>query len=152
MIGHFIEKRLNPGEKLQRLADPVFRLFTSLIFIIGGLGHFFQHEMMLGRMAETPWRDLVLMVGDPSVLLWLSGAVFIIFGVTLALGLMTRVSALLILVTLIPITLTTHVVPGPSHVGPLFKNIAIMGALILLIARGSGAFALDNIFGNKNDV
>ena len=31
-----------------RLIDPVFRLCLSLIFIIGGLGHFLAHEYMLG--------------------------------------------------------------------------------------------------------
>lgn len=97
--------------------------------------------MMLERMAESPWRETVEAIGDPSLLLWLSGAAFIVFGVSLALGLMTRLSALFILLTLIPITFFTHVAPG--HTGPLFKNIAIMGALILLIARGGGAYSLD---------
>ena len=32
------------------VVDPVFRLSISLIFIIGGLGHFFAHQHMLGRM------------------------------------------------------------------------------------------------------
>src|SRR3546814_18124650 len=92
-------------------------------------------------MAESPWRDIIHFIGDPSRLLWLSGVVFVVFGTTLALGLATRLSALVILATLIPITVTIHFAPG--HVGPLFKNIAIMGALAFFIARGGGAFALD---------
>lgn len=137
-----IDKMLTPGHGVLEIADPVFRVLTSLIFIVGGLGHFGRHQMMLDRMAESPWREWVLAIGDPSVLLWLSGAVFVVFGLTLALGFATRFSALLILLTLIPITITTHIAPG--HVGPLFKNIAIMGALLLLVARGGGCYALDN--------
>ncbi len=36
-----------------RMADPIFRGATSLIFIIGGLGHFGAHTEMLARMNET---------------------------------------------------------------------------------------------------
>ena len=54
---------------------------------------------------------------------------------------MTRLSALLIFLTLIPITITVHIAPG--HVGPLFKNIAILGSLFLIYCRGPGKYALD---------
>ena len=145
MMLHTIERALNPGPSTSRLIDPVFRVLTSLIFVVGGMGHFFQDRMMLDRMAESPWQPLVSKLGDPLVLLWLSGAVFVIFGAALALGWMTRLSALLILITLLPVTITTHVVPDNSHVGPLFKNIAIIGALLLLLARGPGSYAIDNL-------
>lgn len=81
------------------------------------------------------------MIGDPVWLLWLSGAAFIVFGISLALGFMTRTSALIILFTLIPITIAVHIAPG--HTGPLFKNIAIMGALLYFYANGPGRFAMD---------
>src|SRR3546814_15695359 len=70
-----IDRFLTPSEGARRLADPVFRIAISLIFIIGGLGHFGAHEMMLDRMAESPWRDTIHFIGDPSRLLWLSGVV-----------------------------------------------------------------------------
>lgn len=136
-----IDELLTPAPSRRDWIDPVFRLLISLIFIVGGLGHFGRHQMMLDRMAVSPWRDVVDAIGDPSVLLWLSGAVFVVFGITLALGLATRLSALVILITLVPITFFTHVAPG--HVGPLFKNIAIMGALGYLWIRGGGAWSLD---------
>lgn len=124
------------------LADPTFRLLTSLIFIIGGLGHFGRADDMLARMEESPWRDTITAIGDPQWLLWLSGAVFVAAGITLTLGWMTRLSALALFVTLVPITVTIHFAPG--HVGPLFKNVAILGALLLLFVRGPGSHALDN--------
>ena len=139
-----IETRLTPSPHIRALIDPLFRLLTSLIFIVGGLGHFGQHRMMLDRMAESPWAATVRMIGDPSMLLWLSGIAFVAAGVTLALGFMTRASALILFATLVPVTIAVHLVPDPSHVGPLFKNIAILGALLLIWARGPGAFALDN--------
>ena len=140
-----IERWLEPGAQTKALVDPLFRLLTSLIFIIGGLGHFGQHQVMLERMEESPWASTVAMIGDPSVLLWLSGIAFVVAGFTLALGWMTRASALVLFVTLVPVTIAVHVVPDSSHVGPLFKNIAILGALLFFWARGPGAYALDNL-------
>lgn len=139
-----IERWLEPSEKIKAIVDPIFRGLTSLIFIIGGLGHFGQHEMMLGRIEGSPWRGVVYLIGDPSILLWLSGAVFIGAGITLAVGFLTRASALVLFLTLIPITIAVHLVSDPEHVGPLFKNIAILGALLTIWARGPGAFALDH--------
>ena len=136
-----IDAWLAPGEQLRSWFDPVFRVATSLIFVVGGIGHFAAHDYMLQRMAESPWRDVVSMIGDSSWLLWLSGAVFVIFGITLALGFLTRISALLLLVTLVPVTIAVHVAPG--HMGPLFKNIAIMGALLYFYANGPGRFAVN---------
>ena len=137
-----LEKAIAPGATLSAWADPVFRLTTSLIFIIGGLGHFGRADDMLARIEESPWRDVVLQIGDPQLLLWLSGGVFVIAGITLALGWMTRLSAVALFVTLIPITISIHFAPG--HTGPLFKNVAILGALFYFYCRGAGAYSLDS--------
>src|SRR3546814_12511481 len=75
-----IERWLEPGVKWKALIDILFRILTSLIFIIGGLGHFGQHQMMLDSMKESPWAQTVDMIGDPSVLLWLSGVAFSVTG------------------------------------------------------------------------
>lgn len=96
---------------------------------------------MLARMAESPWADTINAIGDPLLLLHLSGAVFVLAGLSLALGWMTRLSALALFVTLVPVTITIHFAPG--HIGPLFKNVAILGALFFLYCRGPGRFALD---------
>ena len=144
-----IERWLEPGVTTKALIDPLFRLLTSLIFIVGGLGHFGQHQVMLDRMKESPWAGTVNMLGDPSLMLWLSGLAFVVAGLTLAMGWMTRASALVLFVTLIPVTVVIHIVPDTAHVGPLFKNIAILGALLYLWARGPGAYALDNRAGEQ---
>ncbi len=138
-----LEQWLEPKPATMDLIDLLFRVLTSLIFIIGGLGHFGQHDMMLERMAESPWAPVVTSIGNPSLLLWLSGMAFVVAGITLALGWMTRTSALVLFMTLVPVTIAIHVVPDTSHVGPLFKNVAILGALLFFWASGPGAYALD---------
>ena len=131
-----IEDRLWLPQGLVKRSDAIFRFTLSLIFIIGGLGHFAQLDEMLARIAQSPWAGIVMRIGDPAVLLWLSGGAFVFFGVSLALGLFQRISALVLFVTLLPITLSIHLAPG--HVGPLFKNVAILGALLFIYARGNG--------------
>ena len=132
---------------LAHSADPAFRVLTSLIFIVGGLGHFGQHDEMLQRIAESPWRGQIGLIGDASALLWLSGAVFVGFGASLALGLWARLSALLLVVTLVPITIAIHVAPG--QMGPLFKNVAILGALFFIYVRGAGQFSMDRTIARR---
>ncbi|WP_291868317.1 DoxX family protein [Bradyrhizobium sp.] len=124
-----------------RFSDPIFRVSLSLIFVIGGLGHFVEHRQMLERIAESPWANAINMIGNPSVLLWVSGAIFVPAGLALAAGFLTQLSSVVLFVTLVPITITMHVAPG--HAGPLFKNIAILGALIHFVFNGSGAVAID---------
>lgn len=122
-------------------SDLVFRIAISLIFIVGGLGHFGEHQYMLDRMATAPWVDVVNSIGDASVLLWISGAVFVVAGLALAVGYKTRLAALALFATLVPITLAIHVAPG--HMGPFFKNIAILGALTHFFFKGPGRYALE---------
>ncbi|HAL90001.1 MAG TPA: DoxX family protein [Erythrobacter sp.] len=127
------------------MIDPVFRLSLSLIFVIGGVGHFLAHEYMLDRMALSPWKDHVVLIGDASILLWLSGLVFIGAGTSLALGWMTRLSCTALFLTLVPITFAIHIAPG--HTGPLLKNIAILGALAFVFVRGPGSHSMDTALG-----
>lgn len=120
---------------LTRHIDLIFRITLSLIFIVGGFGHFFGLKGMLERIKESPWREQVEMIGDPTILLWLSGAAFVVFGFLLMFGVLRRLSALILFATLVPVTLSMHIAPG--HVGPLLKNVAILGALMLVYARGT---------------
>ncbi|MBI3699014.1 MAG: DoxX family protein [Afipia sp.] len=130
------------------LSDIVFRVSLSLIFVVGGLGHFVQHRQMLDRIAESPWVNVVNAIGNPSMLLWLSGIVFVVAGAALAIGLIVRLSALALFLTLIPVTIAVHIAPG--HVGPFLKNIAILGALIHFMFNGSGAYAIDRLLVSGN--
>jgi len=72
---------------------------------------------------------------------WMSGGIFVLFGVTLALGFATRLSAMAVFVTLVPITLVVHLAAG--NTGEVLKNVAILGALLHFVANGPGRFALD---------
>ena len=127
--------------KLQAQRELIFRFLLSPIFIVGGAVHFFAHDHMLGRLHQSPWLEQVMWLGSPSLLIYLSGFVLCAGGISLLLGWLIRLTALVLFVTLVPITLSMHIAPG--HMGPLLKNVAILGALLHFYWQGAGLYSLD---------
>jgi putative oxidoreductase len=68
---------------------------------------------------------------------------FTILGAGLLLGYRARWAAVLLILGVIPITITIQI--GRSTLGPLFKNVAIMGGLLFFATHGAGPYSLNEL-------
>ena len=107
----------------------ILRMMLSLIFIVASTSHFFKTEKMVARIENANLGFIGTVPGSPETMIILSGIVMLIAGISLLVGFKTRLSSITLIAVLIPITITIQV-GQMSTMGPLFKNIAILGGLL----------------------
>src|SRR5262245_46659407 len=127
------------------IASVVARPLLAGMFVYGGLDAFRNPGGKVPR-AEKVAPDIADMVGvdaDTEQLVQLNGAVQVAAGVTLALGIFPRASALLLAGSLVPTTLAGHRFweeedPGAraQQTIQFLKNAAMMGGLLLVVEHG----------------
>lgn len=128
---------------LQRYAPVVGRVLLTFIFISSGLNKIGSWDETAAHMAAQ---------GMPLVTLFLIGAIVLEVGggLMVLLGWRARLGALALIVFLVPATAIFHNPMGlegmeqQMQMIQMFKNIAIMGGLLLVLGLGAGPISLDN--------
>lgn len=110
----------------------VLRIAVSGIFIAAGINHLQKPQGVAKRILEAPSGEFLSSIVDPHFLALSSGVLLLLFGITFLLGIYTRISAIALVLLLIPITLTIQI-NGGILFEPLWKNIAIFGGLSFFI-------------------
>ncbi|MEC3966750.1 DoxX family protein [Flagellimonas halotolerans] len=118
--------------EVNRSSVAVLRVMVSLIFIVASLNHLINTDKAVARIENAKFGALGHLLGLPEFSVIASGVVMLLAGIALAVGFKTKWSALLLILMLIPITLTIQV-GQMATVGPLFKNIAILGGLLFFV-------------------
>lgn len=81
--------------------------------------------------------------------LWALPSVEMLVGVTLIIGLYTRVSATLIMLMLVSFIIADSGIGFKPNKPPMLdKNVVFLGLAILLMTTGAGRIAVDQTFGN----
>lgn len=132
----------------QDRTEVTFRVMLSLIFIVAGGNHLFATSAVTGRLRNTDLGGWLATLLSAELLVLLAGIGLIAGGLSLLLGFKTRLAALSLFLIIIPITVVIQL-QGLHTLGPLFKNIGLMGGLIHFMANGSKTYALDNIIAKK---
>lgn len=107
----------------------LLRIMLSLIFIVASTSHFLNTEKTVNRIEKANLGFIGNILGTPETAVILSGIVMLVAGVSLLIGFRIRIAAILLIAILIPITLTVQV-GQMTTLGPLFKNVAILGGLL----------------------
>lgn len=118
--------------KLHPYSVPLLRVMLSGIFLLAGADHLIRADQTVKRLETARFGEYSQYFGSPEFLIYASGVVMLVAGLLFMAGIRTRLTAGVLTLILIPITLTIQV-GQISSIGPLFKNIAIMGGLLFFI-------------------
>ncbi|MBI1939674.1 MAG: DoxX family protein [Ignavibacteriales bacterium] len=117
------------------------RIIFSVIFIMSGLNHLSGNGIELAAQSGVPLA---------SVAVPLSGLISLLGGIGIAIGYKAKISAWLIVLFLLPVTITMHNFwsVADQHAALIqqimfMKNFTIIGAAFLIAYFGSGPFSLD---------
>jgi len=136
-----ISKEVEAGSFLQGAVVILGRFLFALIFLMAGANHF--NKQAIGYAASQ---------GVPlaSIAVPLSGVLAIVGGLSILLGYRAKLGAWLIVLFLIPVTLTMHKFwtvqdPMMSQIQMILfmKNVSMLGGALLISQFGAGPFSLD---------
>lgn len=128
---------------ISRRSIQLLRILVSGIFLVAGTNHLLHIEKTAKRIEQASFKGIAHFFGEPQLLIVLSGIVMIVAGFLFLIGYKTKWAALVLTAILIPITLTVQV-GQITTLGPLFKNIAILGGLLFFILNDT-----DNLLKTK---
>ena len=145
--GTVVEVLPRQGENLQAELDPsryvvpVGRLLYVLIFLMSSLGHFSPQVIGYAAQQGVPMAGLLVPF---SGLIALAGGLSILFGYR------ARIGAWLLVLFLVPVTLTMHRFWGVAdpmmaqiQQAMFMKNLSMLGGALLVAYFGAGPFSLD---------
>jgi putative oxidoreductase len=125
-----------------KYAVPLGRLFFALIFLMSTPGHFTSKTIGYAASHGVPMA---------SILVPISGLIALAGGLSILLGYKARWGAWLIVLFLVPVTLSMHnfwTVTDPMAAQMqqimFMKNLSILGGALLISYSGSGPLSLDD--------
>jgi putative oxidoreductase len=120
---------------------PIGRLLFVLLFLTAAPLHFTSQGIDYAAGSGVPWAN---------VLVPLSGVLLLLGGLSVLVGYHARIGAFLLLLFLLPVTLTLHAFwslsdPGLAQLQQVhfMKNLSLMGGTLLLMYFGPGPLSLD---------
>jgi len=130
-------------------AQLLARILMSIVFIIFG---YLQFTNIAGYAANPSVLKAVALTGgilSPTVIAYLVAAIDLFGGILILVGFQTRWVALVLIIFCICTLFIAHnfwTMAGPAraaNMGNFYKNIALIGGLLLLMNTGPGSYSVD---------
>lgn len=108
------------------------RIMLSGIFLVAGINHILFPAHVAKRLVSSFVYEEFMFFMNAEILVLFTGAGLLTGGILLLINKFPKYAAMLLLMLLIPITVSVQL-QGWETSGPLFKNVAIAGALLFFI-------------------
>ena len=125
------------------------RILMSIVFIVFG---YLQFTNIAGYAANPSVLKVVALTGgvlSPTVIAYLVAAIDLLGGILILIGFQTHRTALVLIIFCICTLFIAHnfwTMEGPARAGNMgnfYKNLALIGGLLLLMNSGHGAYSVD---------
>ena len=125
------------------------RILMSIVFIVFG---YLQFTNIAGYAANPSVLKVVALTGgilSPTVIAYLVAAIDLVGEILILIGFQTRWAALVLIIFCICTLFIAHnfwAMEGPARAGNMgnfYKNLALIGGLLLLMNSGPGAYSVD---------
>ena len=125
------------------IVELIGRIFLSVLFLIEGIGKLFTQEQVITYMEDY---------GVPGILFIPAVIVEILFPLLLIVGYKTRLAALVMASFTLTVTIIFHTdFDDGMQLISFFKNLAITGGFMIVIAYGSNKFSLDHFLKSNSE-
>jgi putative oxidoreductase len=134
-------------ETMSRLAQVIGRVALGAIFVISGLGKLTNWQGTLGYAGTK---------GVSAALLAIATALELLGGLSVIVGFKARWGALALVIFVVPVTLVFHnfwaAAPAEqqAQLVNFLKNLSICGGILIVLARGAGAYSIDEAKGRTS--
>jgi len=131
------------------VAHAIARVLVSIVFIVFG---FLQFTNILGYAANPTVLKAVALTGGiltPTIIAYLVAAIDLFGGLCILVGLKTRWASVVLIVFVFLTLILAHnfwSMEGPARAANManfYKNLVIIGALIMLCIWGGGVYSVD---------
>jgi putative oxidoreductase len=128
---------VTPRASLSSWLQAAGRALMALLFIWDGLQQLLHPAATLQYFAAVH-------VPLPQLAMWLSIPLHVLGGLALLVGIRTRTVATLLLILALGTAFGVHLVAGdPANLLHFYKNLAIAGGLLYVIAFGAGRVSIE---------
>ncbi|USR90015.1 DoxX family protein [Phormidium yuhuli AB48] len=118
----------------------VARFFLAAIFLRAGVSKIFGFDGVAAMMGNIG-------LPFPEVLLVGTIAFQILGSLSLILGYKTRIGVILLIIFIVPTSIIFHNPTDPTETTNFFKNLGLLGGLMMTLYSGAGPVSLDHRLG-----